>query len=90
MLRVHLFISGRVQMVGFRYSTRRKAQQLNITGWVKNLTDGQVEAVFEGENQAVHSLMEWCKEGPLLANVQKVEIKEEKYTGEFTTFDIRY
>ena len=90
MLRVHLFISGRVQMVAFRAILMRKAQQMKVNGWVRNLPMGKVEAVFEGEDQTVHALMDWCHDGPLLANVQKVEIKEEAYTGEFSEFEIRY
>jgi acylphosphatase len=75
-----LFISGRVQGVNFRYYTQRKAQQWRLTGWVRNLWDGRVEAVFEGSEEAVHKAVSWCHVGPPLAEVD---------SGEFTAFRIR-
>jgi acylphosphatase len=90
MNRAHLFISGRVQGVFYRSNTRRKALQLGLTGWVRNLRDGRVEAVFEGEEPAVRKAIEWCREGPPHAFVSNVEVLSEKPTGEFETFSIRY
>lgn len=90
MKRIHLLIHGRVQMVGFRYSTARKAQQLGVKGWIKNLPSGEVEAVLEGEDFAVTQLIEFCKKGPLFAHVSNLEIKEEPYKREFKQFEIRY
>ena len=63
-VRVHVTIAGRVQGVFFRSKIRRKARIYNLTGWVRNLSDGRVEAVFEGEEKIVHKLIEFCKTGP--------------------------
>jgi acylphosphatase len=89
-IRAHLYISGRVQGVFFRDHTRRKALSLGVNGFVRNLLDGRVEAVFEGEEDAVRKLIEWCHEGPPLAQVEKVEVEYEPYTGEFDGFEITY
>ena len=67
--RLHLIIHGRVQMVAFRYSTRRKANSLGITGWVRNNSDGTVEAIFEGEEDKLKEILEYCHKGPMLAKV---------------------
>lgn len=75
--RAHVFISGIVQGVSFRANTRRKARSLGVDGWVKNLDDGRVEAVFEGSTDAVDSIIEWCHEGPSRARVEDVEVREE-------------
>ena len=88
--RVHLFIKGRVQGVFFRESTRIKAKQLEINGWVKNLNDGRVEAVFEGENEKIKKIIKWAEKGPIISRVDDVEIKEEEYKDEFKNFEIRY
>jgi len=90
MKRVHVLISGKVQGVFFRANTRRKAMDLNIKGWIKNLSDERVEAVFEGEDSAVKQMIGFCRKGPFGANITKIELKEEKYTGEFTSFEITY
>lgn len=90
MKRIHIIISGRVQGVAFRASTREEATRLNLTGWVKNLPDGRVEAVFEGEDAQVEAMCRWCKHGPPLARVIGIEPREENYTGEYTDFTIRY
>ncbi len=89
-VRAHVFISGRVQGVFFRDSTRRMAHRLGVTGWVKNLPDGRVEAVFEGDEEAVKKIVEWCHEGPPAARVDRVEVHYEPFTGEFETFKIRW
>jgi len=88
--RVHLFIKGRVQGVFFRENTRRKAEKLGVNGWIRNLDDGRVEAVFEGEEEKVKEVVKWTKRGPIIAKVVQVDIKEEKYQGEFQNFEIRY
>ena len=90
MIRAHLFISGRVQMVLFRASTQLKAKRLGLTGFVRNLRDGRVEAVIEGEQENAQKLIEWCKKGPILARVRDIKITQEKYTGEFNKFNILY
>ncbi len=89
-IRVHIFISGRVQGVLFRAETRRKARKLGLYGFVQNLSDGRVEAVLEGEKEKVEKLIELAKRGPFFAKVESIEIKEEEYQGEFDSFEIRY
>ena len=88
--RVHLFISGLVQGVFFRLNTTQKAKEMGLTGWVCNLPDGRVEAVLEGEKEKVDKMIKWVKDGPCPAKVEKVEIKKEKYKGEFNNFEIKY
>ncbi len=85
---VHVFISGRVQGVGYRYNTYRQARQLNIKGWVQNLKDGRVEAWFEGEAKAIQSMLRWCHGGPLSAKVEDVIAEPTTATG-FEDFKIR-
>ncbi len=89
-MRKHIFISGRVQGVGFRHFTRVNAKKLGVNGWVKNLPDGRVEAVFEGEEQQVRELIERCKEGPRSGYVKNLEQQEEKEKGAFTDFEVRF
>jgi len=90
MKRMRVFISGRVQGVFFRAYTRETAMSLNLTGWVRNLYDGSVEALFEGDDTNVQSMLEWCKKGPPHAVVRHVDASEEPYTGEFRDFRITY
>ena len=87
-IRLHVYISGRVQGVFFRDSTKNIALKLGLKGWVRNLKDGRVEAIFEGESDKVCDILEWCEKGPINACVSKVTIELEKYQGEFITFDI--
>ncbi|MCD6147602.1 MAG: acylphosphatase [Thermoplasmata archaeon] len=82
MKRAHVFVSGRVQGVWFRASTRDKAEELSLNGWVRNLPDGRVEAVFEGDDRAVEEMVEWCRHGPPMARVDTVDIEYEKPQGE--------
>lgn len=88
--RKHLYISGRVQGVGFRAFTRREAKNLNLSGWVKNLADGRVEAVICGEKSKVEELLKLLKDGPRLARVDEMEVSTEAYKDEFKDFTIRY
>ena len=81
MKRVNVRISGRVQGVGFRYSAIERAQSLRVGGWVANRPDGTVEAVFEGEPEAVESMVRWCDEGPRGAVVERVEAADEDPQG---------
>ena len=90
MKRIHVYISGRVQGVFFRAETQRVANGFNLTGWVRNMADGRVEALFEGENKSVDKMLEWCHTGPPAARVKEVVIEEGSYTGEFNNFSIRY
>ncbi|MEK6841515.1 MAG: acylphosphatase [Nanoarchaeota archaeon] len=82
MKRVRVKIFGRVQGVGFRDSIYTKALLYGIRGWVRNLDNGQVEAVFEGEEENIKKMLEFCKKGSLLSNIESTEIKEEKHKGE--------
>ncbi len=84
--RAHVFVSGIVQGVFFRQKTKRQAQNLGVMGWVRNLDDGRVEAVFEGEKNAVEALVEYCRHGPSSARVDRIEVDYEKFTGEFNDF----
>ena len=87
---VHVIIFGRVQGVWFRSSTKQKAEQLGVNGWVRNTKDGRVEAIFEGEENSVKSLLEWCHNGPPLAKIEKVEVNNQSPTNGFYDFSIRY
>ncbi len=87
-VRAHVYVSGRVQGVFFRYETRREAVKRNVKGWVRNLPDGRVEAVFEGEKEDVEKLIDFCHKGPPLAKVEKVEVFWEEYKGEFKDFKL--
>ncbi len=89
-VRAHVFISGRVQGVFFRYETRLRAIRNNVTGWIRNLPDGRVEAIFEGERENVEAMINFCHRGPPGAIVKKVEVIWENPTGEFRGFQIRY
>ena len=88
-VRAHLFISGRVQGVFFRACTQEEAQKRKLTGWVKNLYDGRVEAVFEGEEDVVQSMISWCHSGPSHAVVSDVSVEIGDPGGEYTRFDIK-
>lgn len=88
--RVHVYISGFVQGVFFRSETRAKALRLGLKGWVRNLSDGRVEAVFEGGEEGVKDMIEFCKVGPPGAVVRDVEVIWEEYWGEFKSFEIKY
>ncbi len=87
--RVHVFISGKVQGVFFRSGTKERAEELNLTGWVRNLADGRVEAVFEGEEKNVENMVQWCRRGPDYAVVEEIEVIPEQYKGEFNSFALR-
>ena len=87
-VRVHVFISGKVQGVFFRSETRYQANRWKITGWTQNLSDGRVEAVFEGEKENIEKLLNFCKKGPLRAEVTNIDITWENYTGKFNAFKI--
>lgn len=84
-----MYVSGRVQGVFFRYETKSLADELGVKGWVRNLPDGRVEAVFEGEETLVRRMIDFCRKGPPGARVTGVEIEWEEYKGEFKGFAIR-
>lgn len=90
MIRVRLTIHGKVQGVFFRKQAQEKAKELRVTGWVANDADGTVSLVAEGEENAVNTLIDWCRSGPSTAQVDKVDVKPAAYTHEFEEFSIRY
>jgi acylphosphatase len=87
-VRAHVFISGRVQGVFFRSQTAYEAEKNNLNGWIRNLPDSRVEAVFEGEKANVERLIEFCKRGPPGARVTRVDLAWQNYSGEFASFEI--
>jgi acylphosphatase len=90
MKRAHVTILGKVQGVFFRAATQQAAKKFHLTGWVRNLPDGSVEAIFEGEDENIDKMLDWCHVGPPAAHVKDVLIKNKPYTGEFPDFMIRY
>ncbi|MGB9678223.1 MAG: acylphosphatase, partial [Candidatus Ratteibacteria bacterium] len=90
MKRYHIYISGRVQGVGFRWYAQRIAKNIDILGWVKNLPDGKVEIIAEGNEENLERFIEELKKGYLGGNIRNIEKIEEKYTGEFKNFQIRF
>ncbi|KYC45487.1 MAG: Acylphosphatase [Candidatus Methanofastidiosum methylothiophilum] len=89
MKRVRIYVSGLVQGVFYRANAQKEAQRLRVTGYVKNLHDGRVEAVIEGEDICVNKMIQWCEVGPKYARVDKVELINEHYNGEFKDFSIK-
>ncbi|WP_262176331.1 acylphosphatase [Haloarcula laminariae] len=87
--RAHVYVTGRVQGVFFRATTRDTAQERGVDGWVKNLDDGRVEAVFEGDPEAVDAMVDFCYEGSEMASVSTVEVSEEEPEG-IDGFEIEY
>jgi len=90
MVRAHVIIQGMVQGVFFRAHTRDEAKRYNLTGWVRNRRDGGVEAIFEGTEQNVKKVLDWCHKGPPWSHVADVHVDWEDYTGEFKDFSITY
>lgn len=89
-IRAHVFVSGRVQGVNFRWYTQQKAQELGLTGLVRNLWDGRVEAIFEGDDKTVQRAVDWCHVGAPSAQVDHVEVSYGEPTGAFSRFRITY
>jgi acylphosphatase len=88
--RIRIFVTGKVQGVFFRQALKVMAKKNDVFGWVKNLKDGRVEAVLEGDEEKVNRLIEWSHGGPANARVEDVEIQNEKFIGEFSKFDVLY
>lgn len=86
--RAHVYVSGGVQGVMFRDSARQEARQFGLDGWIKNLPDGRVEAVFEGPSEDVRRMVRWCEEGPPHANVEDVEAEFEDARGDLRGFEV--
>ena len=87
--RAHVYVSGKVQEVFFRKFCQEKAVQLNVFGWVRNLDNGQVEAVFEGDKENVIKMINWTRKGPALAKPEKISFVWQDYQNEFNNFIIR-
>ena len=88
--RIRIIVTGKVQGVFFRQSLKIKAKQNEIFGWVKNLKDGRVEAILEGDEEKINRIIEWAHGGPANARVEDVEIQNEKFIDEFSKFDVLY
>lgn len=89
-VRARVLITGRVQGVGFRAHTRDRARQARVDGWVRNLSDGRVEAVFEGPRPAVQRMISWCYSGPTGADVERVEVTWEDSANQEDGFSIAW
>lgn len=87
---MHVYVSGQVQGVAFRYTAIRQARSLGVTGWVKNLHDGRVELLLEGEDSTVRQMVEWCHQGPRAAHVTNVKEEIVPYSGKYHSFDVRF
>ena len=88
--RVHILVSGKVQGVFFRQALKVIAKKNNVVGWVRNLTDKRVEAILEGDNKSVNLVIEWAKIGPANSHVDNIEINNEEFENEFSTFEVLY
>jgi acylphosphatase len=88
--KAHLFIEGRVQGVFYRAFTRNLAAKLGISGWVRNLYDGRVEAVFEGSREQIEKAIEGCRKGPVGSSVSNIDVRWEESEGEYKGFEVRY
>ena len=88
-VRAEVRVSGRVQGVWFRQSTKNTAEQHGVNGWCQNSPDGSVEAVFEGEKNAVEAVVNWCKRGPDMAHVDDLQVEWKTPTGESDRFQVR-
>ena len=91
MKRVQIIVYGRAQGISFRYYSKRKALELDVTGWVMNLDNyNKIEFVLEGKDENVDEMVEWCKQGPNYALIKKIDIIEQEYKGKFDGFEVRY
>ena len=88
--RVRLFVTGKVQGVFFRQSLKVMAKKNDIFGWVRNLQDGRVESVLEGDGEKVNKLIAWAHVGPANSRVERVDIRNEEFIAEFYKFSVLY
>ena len=88
--RIRILVSGKVQGVFFRQALKVIAKNNNVLGWVRNLKDGRVEAILEGDNKSVNSVIEWARIGPANSRVDDIEVSNEEFKNEFSTFDVLY
>jgi acylphosphatase len=89
-MRAHVIVTGKVQGVFYRAETASKAKQLRLAGWVRNLPDGRVEAIFEGDETNVQKIIDFCRRGPPNAYVVDVNVRRQEWKGEFDDFEVRY
>ncbi len=89
-IRVHVYVAGKVQGVCFRSKTKHESEKNRVTGWIRNLRDGGVEAIFEGEKEDVNEMIRFCEKGPPGAQVTSIQKTWEEYTGEFENFKVAY
>lgn len=87
-MKKHIFISGRVQGVGFRHFIRKNAEALGVNGWVKNLPDGRVEAIFQGGEEQIDDLIKRCKKGPVASFVQNIKVEKDSGDKDFDDFSV--
>lgn len=87
-MQAHVFVFGFVQGVGFRQAVKRKARSLGLTGWVKNLPDNRVEALFSGPKDKIEEVILFCKKGPFLSEVKHVEVEWEEKSQAFLDFQV--
>lgn len=88
-VRAHIFVNGKVQGVFFRVETRCEAMKRGVAGWIRNTSDGRVEAIFEGEKRDVEQLLDFCRLGPSGARVEHIHVQWEEHAGVFDGFKIR-
>jgi acylphosphatase len=89
MIRAHIIVEGRVQGVGYRANTSRYANQHDLKGWVRNLRDGKVEILVEGDPEMIDKLIQWCHRGPTSAHVSRVVVDKTDAVGEFRGFTVK-
>ena len=89
-MRVRIKVYGLVQSVFFRFNTKEKADELGLKGWVRNKGDGSVEILTEGTDEKVKELVKWCKDGPGMSRVDKVEVEEDVTKEKLRKFEIKY
>ena len=87
-VRVHVVVSGEVQGIGYRAFIKRRAQSIGIIGWIRNLEDGNVEAVFQGESDIIEEIIAVCNRGPVFARVKNVQVFKEEPRDDLTNFSI--
>ena len=85
-----IVISGEVQGINFRFFTKKKADELGIKGYIKNLENGNVEAIFQGDEDSIKKIINWCKKGPSSAKVDSIEINQIKLEKEYKEFKIEF
>jgi acylphosphatase len=88
--KAHLFIEGRVQGVFYRAFTRNLASKLGLNGWVRNLYDGRIEALFEGSRELIEQAIQECWKGPAGSSVRNIDVRGEESPAEYKSFEIRY